>query len=91
MSYDYARWTLPQLETELKRLDAEIEQRRERKRAVARAHSDKLIAAEAVRKLAAMSDAERAALAQHLQPDAVPSAERVGGLIGRLKRFIGAE
>lgn len=91
MSDPYHRWTLPQCEAELKRLDAEIEARRARKRDVAHAHSDKLIAAEAVRKLAAMSDAERAALAQHLQPDGVPSAERVGGLIGRLKRFIGAE
>lgn len=79
----YEKMSIPELEAEINTLDQAMEVIRARKRAAAKVLDGKLVMAEAVRKVEHMSDAERAALVQVLNPDGVMSQEQLG-LVGRM-------
>ena len=74
----YDLMTTEQLEAEQTRLHGEAKQLKGRRRAVAVELDRRRVKEEALRKLAAMSDPERAALAQLLGPKGIASGEAHG-------------
>lgn len=91
---NYEKMSIAELEAVVNDFDRDITALRDEKRIVARALDRKLVMDEALRKLQTMSDDERAALAQMLNPAGVASQEQVGfigRLLGKLRAAPGAD
>jgi len=77
MVREYEQMSLSELEEEKRRLRAEIEAIRQKRRVIAALLDSKITSANAVAKIAAMSDPEKEALRQVLVPEGIPSEEQV--------------
>lgn len=75
---NYEKMSVEQLEAVLTELEGQHVQIKAEKRAAGGVLGRKMIEAEAARKVAAMSDAERQALAQAIGAQAIASEEGVG-------------
>lgn len=77
--YDFENMTVVQLETALADLRAERDHIKELLRQAIVVYDQKMAVADARRKVEAMSDAERTALAQIILPISIESSETFGG------------